>query len=404
MKEGTSVYSDSDGMHTSSIATNVKTFRYRLRPSKSQRTKLVETLEICRWVYNKTLETRKTLWEKEHVTISLYETNKLLTIWKQQNPELKHVFSQVLQNAQARVDLAFKGFFRRLKIGNRPGYPRFRGYGRYDSFTFKQFGFELHNDGLFISKIGIVKIILHRPLEGQVKSLTIQRDTVGNWYACFACEVDKRPLPFNELAVGIDVGLEHFATFSSGLKVENPRFFRRDEKKLAKAQRRPSTADKNGPEWIRLRKIVQHIYQGVANRRKDFAHKLSSNLVSRFGIIAFEDLNSTDMLKNHSLAKSIADASWNQFIIYTMYKAENAGRSIVLIDPRNTSKMCSGCGTLVNKLLSERIHICPVCGLHMDRDQNAAINILRLGLESLGIALEASRLCVGNSHAPSTYL
>ena len=146
----------------------MKTFKYRLKPSKSQRTKLNQTLDLCRWVFNETLATRKTTWEQEEKTLSLYDTNQLLTIWKQEHPELKNVHSQVLQNVQERVDLAFKAFFRRVQAGEKPGYPRFRGYGWYDSFTFKQSGFGLQESSVFISKIGTVKVILHRPLEDEI--------------------------------------------------------------------------------------------------------------------------------------------------------------------------------------------------------------------------------------------
>ena len=372
-----------------STASRVKTFKYRLQPSKSQRTKLIQTLELCRWVYNETLATRKNAWEQEHQFLSLYDTHKLLTTWKQEHPELRGVFSQILQNVQERVDLAFKAFFRRVKAGENVGYPRFRGYGWYDSFTFKQFGFKLLENGLFLSKIGAMKIIVHRPIEGIIKTLTIQRDTVGNWYACFACEVEPEPLQCNDLAVGIDMGLACFAKFSSGEGIDNPRFFRRDEKELAKAQRKLSKAEKGTPERAKRRKAVQHIHQRIANRRRDFAHQESRKLVNSFGFIAFEDLRIKNMLQNHCLAKSISDAAWRQLITYTTYKAENAGRVVVLVEPRNTSKQCSGCGEMVEKSLAVRVHECPVCGLVMDRDQNAATNILRLGLESLGLAVEA---------------
>lgn len=367
----------------------MKTFKYRLQPSKSQRTRFMQTLELCRWVYNETLATRKNTWEQERKTLSLYDTNKLLTGWKHQHPQLKDVYAQVLQNVQERVDLAFRAFFRRVKASEKPGYPRFRGYGWYDSFTFKQGGFKLLDNRLFLSKIGPVKIIPHRPIEGRIKTLTVQRDAIGNWYTCFACEVKAEPLPYNYQAVGIDVGLESFATLSNGMKVENPRFFRRDEKEFVKAQRRLSKAEKGTPERMKRRKAVQHIHKRIANRRKNFAHKLSGELVDSFGLIAFEKLNGKTMLQNHCLAKSISDAAWNQLIQYTMYKAENAGRVVVLVDPRNTSKRCSCCGTLVEKSLSVRVHACPVCGFLIDRDENAAHNILRLGLESLGDALEA---------------
>jgi putative transposase len=375
----------------------VRTFKYRLKPSRSQRTKLNRTLELCRWVFNETLATRKNTWEQEKKTLSLYDTNKRLTLWKQDHPELVSVHSQVLQNVQERVDLAFKAFFRRVKAGEKPGYPRFRGYGRYASFTFKQSGFELlpAGKGLLISKIGAVRIDLHRPIVGRVKTLTVQRDAVGSWYACLACEVEPEPLPFNEAAVGVDVGLESFATLSNGMKIENPRFFRHAEQELAQVQRLLSRAKKGTPERAKRRKAVQHVHQRIANRRKDFAQKLSRELVNSFGMISFENLNIRNMLQNHCLAKSISDAAWKQLITYTTYKAENAGRVVVSVDPRNTSKQCSCCGTLVEKSLSVRVHQCPVCGLVMDRDENASNNILRLGLESLGYALEAPALMRG---------
>ena len=166
-----------------------KTFMFRLYPTRQQITLLSDTLELCRWVYNETLATRKNAWEQEHQSLSLYATNKLLTGWKQAKPELARVHSQVLQNVQERVDLAFKAFFRRVKAGGeKPGYPRFKGYGRYDSFTFKQSGFALQGKGVQLSKIGLVKINRHRPIEGTIKTLSIRRDAVGNWYACFSCE------------------------------------------------------------------------------------------------------------------------------------------------------------------------------------------------------------------------
>ena len=367
----------------------MKTFKYRLQPSKRQRTKLVRALELCRWVYNETLATRKNAWEQEKKTLSLFDTHKLLTLWKKEHPELVGVHSQVLQNAQERVDLAFKAFFRRVKAGEKPGYPRFRGVGWYDSFTFKQFGFELLDNGVRLSKIGTIKIVLHRPVEGQIKTLTIQRDAVGNWYACFACDVEPAPMPVSDLAIGIDFGLESFATLSNGDWIANPRFYRRDERALAQAQRKLSKAERGTPERTRRRKVVTHIHQRIANRRRDFAHKRSRELVNRFGLLALENLKVKNMLQNHCLAKSISDAAWNQLVHYITYKAENAGRVVVLVDPRNTSKRCSGCGTLVEKSLSDRVHNCHVCGLVMDRDHNAAINILGLGLQSLGYALEA---------------
>jgi putative transposase len=362
----------------------LKAYRYRLYLTKSQATLLEQTLETCRWVYNDTLALRKNAWEQEQRSLSLYETNKILTQWKKERPELKYVHSQVLQNAQMRVDLAFKAFFRRVKSGEKPGYPRFKGKGRYDSFTYPQSGFKLEGDRLHLSKIGDVRVVLHRPIEGTIKTLTIRRSSTGKWYTCFSVEYDPSPAPQKETVVGIDVGLESFATLSNGEKIENPRFFRTDEKALTKAQRRLSKAEKGTPERKKARKIVAHIHERIANRRLNFAHQTSRKVVDRFGTIVFEDLNIIKMEKNHHLAKSIADVAWNQFIEVTKSKAEDAGSRVILVNPRYTSQQCSRCGMIVAKNLSDRVHSCPHCGLSMDRDQNAAINILRLGLQSLG--------------------
>jgi len=204
-----------------------KACRYRIYPTKSQATLLEQTLEICRWIYNDTLALRKDAWEQEQCSISLYETDRILTQWKKERPELKQVHSQVLQNVQMRVDLAFKTFFRRVKAGENPGHPRFKGKGRYDSITYPQSGFALDGRVLHLSKIGDVRVVLHRPVEGMIKTLTIRRSLTGKWYACFSVEYDPAPAQQRETMVGIDVGLESFATLSNGAKVENPRFFRK---------------------------------------------------------------------------------------------------------------------------------------------------------------------------------
>ncbi|WP_201785171.1 RNA-guided endonuclease InsQ/TnpB family protein [Methanofollis ethanolicus] len=275
-----------------------KAYRYRLYPTKSQVTLLEQTLEICQWVYNDTLALRKNAWEQDQHSISLYETNTILTQWKKERSELSTVCSQVLQNVQMRVDLAFKAFFQRAKAGEKePGFPRFKGKGRYDSFTYKQSGFKLTEDRLHLSKIGDVKVVLHRPIEGTIKTLAIRRSSTGKWYACFSVEYDPSPLPQKETAVGIDVGLKSFATLSNGEKIENPRFFRTDEKTLAKAQRRLSKAEKGTPERKKARMIIAHVHERIANRRLNFAHQTSRKVVDRFGTIVFEDLNIIKMEK-----------------------------------------------------------------------------------------------------------
>jgi len=368
-----------------------KTFLYRLCPTNGQKTKLKASLDACRWTYNKTLEIRKKAWEERQESVSLYDTNHFLLQWKEDNPNLINAFSQCLQNAQLRVDLAFKAFFRRVKTGQTPGYPRFRGRDRYNSFTFPQSGFRLNDNKLSLSKVGSIRIRKHREIKGSVKTLTVRRTPTGKWWVVFSCEVEPEPLPKIETVVGIDAGLESFATFSTGEKIENPRFFKTEEKNLAKAQQKFSKTEKGTPERAKKRKIVAHVYERIVNKRKDFAHKLSLKLIQMFQLIAFEKLNIKDMMSNHTkvfgykLNKSIGDVAWNQFIQFTAYKAECADRTVIFVNPRNTSKMCSRCGQLVEKTLADRIHHCP-CGLVLDRDYNASLNILRLGMESLASA------------------
>jgi len=371
----------------------IKAYKYRIYPTKSQRTKMERTLDLCRWTYNQTLAYQKNAWENEGKSVSKYETHDLLPDWKSDKPELSEVFSQTLQNVQERVDLALKAFFRRVKAGEKPGYPRFRGRGWYDSFTYPQKGFKLDYGKLYLSKIGEIKIKLHRQIEGKIKRLTIRRAATGKWFACFSVELEDLPKPpwKDGSIVGIDVGLTSFATLSNGEKIANPRFFRDEESELARVQRKLSKAAKGTPERKAALNVVERVHERIANKRYEFAHQVSRDLVNRFGLIAFEDLNIKNMLQNHWLAKSISDVAWNMLVTVTSYKAESAGSIVVLVDPRNTSKMCSRCCILVEKTLADRVHNCPECGLFLDRDWNAAINILRLGLQSVGIKTVEAR-------------
>ena len=309
----------------------------------------------------------------------------MLTQWKRERPALCQVHSQVLQNVQERVDLAYKAFFRRVKAGENPGFPRYRGPGRYDSFTFKQSGFAVQERLLRVSKIGGLRLVLHRAIEGTIKTLTLRRTPSGKWYACFSVEAAPLTLPPTESAVGIDVGLTSFATLSTGEQIANPRFLRTDEKSLAKAQRRLATADKSTPARTKSRKVVAHIHERIANRRYDFCHQTARQLVNTHGVLAFEALQIPNMMQHHFLAKSIADVAWGQFVRITTDKAACAGRLVAHVAPRYTSQDCSRCGQRVPKTLNQRLHQCPTCQLSMDRDHNAAINILRCGLASLGL-------------------
>jgi putative transposase len=206
----------------------------------------------------------------------------------------------------------------------------------------------------------------------------------GKWFACFSVETDV-PLPPKRdgPVVGIDVGLKSFATLSNKEKIDNPRFFRSEEKELARVQRKLSKAPKGSFERKKARKVVESVHERIANRRLDFVNKVSRALVDRSGVIVFEDLNIRKMLQNHNLAKSISDVAWGMLVSATQSKAAYVGSEVVLVDPKNTSQVCSGCGLIVKKELSDRVHSCSGCGLDMDRDLNVAINILRLGMQSL---------------------
>ncbi len=298
--------------------------------------------------------------------------------------------SQVLQNVATRLDLALLAFFRRVKAGEKPGFPRFRSYGRYDSFCYPGSGYKVDGGRVFLSKIGHVKVVIHRPLEGKVKTCCVKRTATGKWFVTFACEVEDAPLPTVDSAIGIDVGLASFATMSDGTEVANPRFFRKDEQALAKAQRRlskepkPARGERATPARRKRRKIVARVHERIANRRKDFAHQESCRVVGAYDTIAVEDLSVNRMVHNHCLAKSITDAAWSMFSSCLSYKAENAGRRFIAVNPAYTSQDCSRCGHRQKLTLADRMYRCPCCSLEIGRDHNAAINILTLGLQSLG--------------------
>jgi putative transposase len=362
-----------------------RAFQFRLNPTCSQRTTLDKTLDLCQWVYNEALSTRKNSWENESKAVRHYDTIKMIPLWKKQKPELTGVYSQVLQEVCTRVDLAYQSFFRRVKSGEKPGYPRFKSKGRYDSFTFPQSGFRIEDNHLFLSKIGSIKIVLHRQIEGKCKTLTISKDSVGNWYASFLCVVESHPLPESDKVVGIDLGLTTFSVLSNGDTIKRERWMKRDKQEIARLQRKKELLPKGSKERHTVIRALLHAYQRQTNRRKNFAHQESRKLVNKYQFIAFEDLNIVGMQStgNKIINQGIADVAWDQFVQFTIYKAEDAGRGIVLVDPRNTTKMCSRCGNIVPKDLNVRQHVCPHCGLNIGRDLNASLNILARGLASL---------------------
>jgi putative transposase len=370
----------------------LRAFNYRLYPTRAQQRLLDQQLEECRWLYNHLLAERRDAWEQRQESLHYYDQAMSLPILKAERPQLAQVNAQVLQNVAVRIDLAFKAFFRRCKAGETPGYPRFRGKGRYDSFTFPQApsGCKLKADDrrLRLHGIGAVKILLHRPIEGTPKTATVMRSRTGKWYVCFSCEcAEPAPLPATGQPVGIDVGLKAFATLSDGQEIANPRFFRLEEHALAKAQRRLSKEEQGTAERAVRRKIVARVHERITWRRSDFTHQHSRRIVNTFDLIAVEDLSVNRMAHNHCLAKSIHDVAWSQFANLLAYKAAWAGRRFVAVNPAYTSQDCSQCGHRKTDLtLADRTYICLCCGVVLDRDRNASLNILAVGQHCLASA------------------
>ena len=373
----------------------MKAYKFRIYPNNTQIHLLESTLNACRNLYNAMLQQR----------IYAYKSGKKANYNSQQDeiPELKNAFpeyrgvhSQVLQDVARRVDKSYDNFYRRIrekKNGKhiKAGFPRFKSMDRYNSITYPQSGFRiLDNCHVILSKIGEIRVFMHRPIIGDIRTLSIKHDMVGDWFMTIVTEHEKVKgkglvLSMPENAVGIDLGLESFMTMSDGTYIESPRFLRGSEKQLKKAQKSLSRKRKGSENRVKAKKRVAKVHRKIQRQRDDFLHKISSSLVENHDLIVFEDLNIAGMVKNHHLAKSIADASWNRIIQYTEYKAESAGAVVVLVDPMYTSRKCSVCGSIKHDLeLSDRIYHCEACGLTIDRDLNAAINIRNRGIAKVG--------------------
>jgi len=369
-----------------------KSFQFRLHPTKKQAKALQAQLDECRWLYNELLEQRKLAYEELNISLSKYQQNMLLPLLKIERPTLADVHSQVLQNVVDRLDKAFQSFFRRCQSGERPGFPRFRGIHRYNSFCYPQSGFSLIGKELKLSKLGSIRVKMHRPIEGEVKTCTLRKNAAGDWDVSLSCEVNVEPLAPKQDAIGIDVGLQQFATLSNGHEIANPRFFKQGEKVLAKAQRKLAKLKKGTQERRKQGTVVAKVHEKISNQRKDFCHKESKKIIEQYQYICVEDLDIKKMMEGSYYAKSIADASWNQFRQFLTYKAGEAGRKLGLVNPAYTSQDCYQCGYREEKQLSQRTHSCPRCGYIATRDFNAAQNILALGLDGLGAIPRSPRL------------
>lgn len=357
----------------------IRNYKFRIYPNKKQEQTLWRWIEMCRVLYNSCIVDRKNFYSRNVKGLTRQIQQTILTTDKKKLEFLRGVHSQALQEVLFRVDKAYRNFFRRIKKGEIPGYPRYKKFGQYRSITFTQFGDGLGasilNGKLRLSKVGLMKINLHREIPGTIKTVTIKKYPSGRWYAVMS--VEEYPVLYspNFQKVGVDVGVKVFAFLSNGKEIQNPKHHAKYEAKLKTMQRSLNRKKKGSKNREKARVKLARLHDKIRNCRHNFHHRVSSQLVWRYGRIAVEDLVISNMMKNHRLAKSIADVGWGGFISKLSYKAESAGREVIKVIPHGTTQECSRCGATVRKDLSVRVHNCPHCGLVMDRDQNAANNI-----------------------------
>lgn len=353
------------------------TYKYRLAPTKAQSVFLDGELREAASLYNAALEERIGAWKICRKSINYYDQADQLKAMRADGCLTLANFS-CCQDVLRRVDRAFKAFFRRYKAGRKPGFPRFRSFRRYDSLTFPTYGNGcrlLDGGKLRVQGTGHIKVKLHRPIEGEIRTVTIKRD-VNHWYVLFSVVCETMPLPPCSEEVGIDVGLKSFATLSDGTEIDNPRYFAKAQAHLRRCQRKLARRKRGSNRRHKAKVLVSKAHRKVRNQRTNFHHEISRWLVNHYGIIAIENLNLKG-LASSMLAKSVHDAGWASFFSKLSYKAEYAGRVLVKVDPRGTSQTCL-CGARVPKTLADRWHHCPACGLSAGRDHVSAQAILQL--------------------------
>ncbi|MGD1712086.1 RNA-guided endonuclease InsQ/TnpB family protein [Dapis sp. BLCC M172] len=373
-------------------------YQYKLRPKKDQIATIEMWLELLRRQYNYRLGERFSWWEENRCSVNAcplvmpiprlrdnpdyYSQKKDLVNTKDKFPEYKLIHSQVLQDCIKRVKLAFDRWWKADKNGQKSGKPRFKGKGRYRSFTYPQIKQDcIQENKINLPKIGNIKFIQHRPLPDgfQIKTVTISRKADG-YYVILSLEEKSVPALTSEVepklknTLGIDMGLKEFLVTSEGESVPIPQYYRKSQQRLKTLQKRLSRKKKGSKRWLKAVKAVAKQYKKVADKRKDFHFKTANELLLKAEVIAHENLNIKGLAKTR-LSKSINDAGWGQFLSILTIKAGNAGQKTIAVNPKNTSQDCSKCGETVPKELNIRTHSCPHCGIVIDRDLNAAINI-----------------------------
>lgn len=355
-----------------------RAFKYRLWTNANQERELGVMLESHRRLYNACLEQRKTAYEVEQRSVKYAEQSAWFKAERATNPYFARLNFSSAQATMRRLDRAYRAFFCRVKAGEKPGYPRFKSRDRFDSFTFPSYrdGVRLSGSKLYAQHAGTLRVKLHRPVEGEIKTATLKREA-GKWYVVFSCEVPDVALSTSgKPAAGIDVGLTHFLTTSEGGREANPRYLKTALPELRRASRSVSRKKKGGSNRRKAVRRLRKIHVRVCNLRREHHYQVACRLVLAYGLIAAESLNVQGMLRSGRFSRAISDAGWSGFLNILRHKAAKAGVGYVEVDPRGTSQLCSGCQREVRKDLSVRWHDCPHCGLSLGRDRNAALNIL----------------------------
>jgi len=355
-----------------------KTFKYRIYANRTTIKNAENWLHLCRILYNTALELRIFAYRNHRKHVSGYDQAKQLPALKEAFSEFKIVNSQTLQDVLERLEKAYAAFFRRIKQKQgRTGFPRFKGAYRYDSFTLKQTGWRLKNDKLSIKNIGTFKLKFSRSIVRDIKTVSIKR-SIGQWYALFSSDnVPLRILPKTNKSIGVDVGCKSFLTNSNGEKIANPRFLNRSGRLLKDRQQFLSRKKIRSIRRRKAKLLLARLHRKIFNQRRNFHFKTALQLVREFDTICIENFHSFKSFRG--LNRSMRDVAWAGFFDILLFKAEEAGKEVIKVPAKNTSQQCSNCDAIVPKVLSDRIHNCP-CGFRADRDHNAALNILKLGL------------------------
>jgi putative transposase len=366
------------------MSNQIKTYKFRLLPSKTQEESLESWLGATRYVYNLCLEYKISAYKADGTSISKNDIQKELKEIKNETDWLKEIHSQTLQDVTDRLFTAYDNFFRRIKKGDTPGFPKFAKKDFWSSFRFKQgVGICENSNKVKLPKIGKVKFKKSQEIKGNIKSASIKKDN-GFWYISITCEEDIKPLPVNSNVIGLDLGIKSLLISSTGEVYNNQKTLYKWSKKLASAQRSLSRKTKGSKKRQEAKRLVSKLHQKIANTRKDYLHKITTKIISENQVIICEDLKVSNMLQNKKLSKSISDASWTALTNMLEYKSMWFGRTFIKVPPHHTSQDCNICDYRNEELtLDVREWTCPDCNTHHDRDLNAAINILNKGLKKL---------------------